>query len=100
MIAAHQRRFNQTPNEKYAKYVPSGVFQDSVTRIENAAFERCKSLKSVYCKATTPPALDGSYVFYGNGSGRKIYVPTESVDAYKSAARWSEYASSIVGYDF
>ena len=78
----------------------SATIGDSVTFIGSYAFQYCISLKSVYCKATTPPALDGSYVFYGNGSGRKIYVPTESVDAYKSAANWREYASDIVGYDF
>ena len=32
--------------------------------------------------------------------GCDIYVPTESVDAYKSAYRWSEYADDIVGYNF
>jgi hypothetical protein len=42
----------------------------------------------------------GGYIFDSNGSGRKIYVPTESVDAYKSATNWSDYASAIVGYDF
>ena len=72
---------------------------DSVTTIGEEAFYYCKSLTSVYCKAATPPALK-SKVFDYNGSGRKIYVPTESVDAYKSAEYWSEYASAIVGYDF
>ena len=33
-------------------------------------------------------------------SGRKIYVPMESVEAYKSASYWSDYASDIVGYNF
>ena len=78
----------------------SETIGDSVTLIGSCAFQYCSSLKSVYCKATTPPALDGSSVFDSNGSGRKIYVPTESVEAYKSATRWSEYASAIVGYDF
>jgi hypothetical protein len=32
--------------------------------------------------------------------GCTIYVPTESVEAYKSASGWSEYASDIVGYNF
>lgn len=32
--------------------------------------------------------------------GCNIYVPTESVEAYKSADGWSYYASYIVGYDF
>ena len=49
--------------------------------------------------ATTPPGLS-SYVFYSNASGRKIYVPTESVSVYKSASGWKDYAYSIVGYDF
>ena len=73
---------------------------DSVTTIGNDAFFFCESLTSVYCKAITPPALGGPNVFDNNGSGRKIYVPAESVEAYKSATRWSEYKSAIVGYDF
>ena len=39
-------------------------------------------------------------MFSNNASGRKIYVPTESVEAYKSADGWSKYADDIVGYDF
>ena len=39
-------------------------------------------------------------MFYDNASGRKIYVPTESVNAYKKASYWREYADYIVGYDF
>ena len=73
---------------------------DSVTTIGNHAFYYCDSLTSVYCKATTPPSLGGTDVFDSNGSGRKIYVPAGSVEAYKSATRWSEYASAIVGYNF
>ena len=73
---------------------------DSVTTIGDYAFRSCNSLKRVYCKATTPPALGGTYVFYDNGSGRKIYVPAGSVEAYKSADGWNEYADAIVGYDF
>ena len=70
---------------------------DSVTTIGEYAFAWCDSLTSVYCKATTPPAGVTS-MFSGNASGRKIYVPMESVNRYKSY--WSYYASAIVGYDF
>ena len=70
-----------------------------VTSIGNKAFCGCTSLKEVYCKPTTPPT-GGSSMFNGNASGRKIYVPRNSVSAYKSASGWSDYASAIVGYDF
>ena len=78
---------------------------DSVTSISSGAFSDCRSLAEVYCKATTPPTayLDGfSYwsALYNNASGRKIYVPAESVDAYKTAKYWRDYAADIVGYDF
>ncbi len=72
---------------------------DSVTTIGSWAFKNCSSLTSVYCKAVTPPA-GGSWMFDGNASGRKIYVPAESVEAYKSASYWRNYKSDIVGYDF
>ena len=73
---------------------------DSVTTIGKNAFIYCTRLTIVYCKATTPPALGGNYIFDYNGSGRKIYVPMKSVNAYKIATYWSEYADDIIGYDF
>ena len=72
---------------------------ESVTSIGKYLFSDCTSLKSVYCKPSTPPIGDSS-MFYNNASGRKIYVPRDSVDAYKSASYWSSYKSYIVGYDF
>lgn len=77
----------------------SVTIPNSVTNI-GAAFYGCDSLTSVYCKATTPPALGSKNAFLYNGSGRKIYVPIDSVSAYKSATNWSEYASAIEGYEF
>ena len=68
-----------------------------VTSIGEGAFLWCTSLTSVFCKAITPPSR-GDLVFYNNASDIKIYVPRESVEAYKT--RWNEYADNIVGYDF
>lgn len=39
-------------------------------------------------------------VFDGNALGRKIYVPTSSVDTYKAADNWKDYVNDIEGYDF
>jgi hypothetical protein len=84
---------------KYAFYGCSGITSvtigDSVTKIGTYAFANCSNLTSVYCKAITPPA-GASAMFYGIASGRKIYVPAESVDTYKLAAIWSDYADKIV----
>ena len=77
----------------------SVTIPESVTTIGVGVFLDCEILTSVYCKAITPPTL-GRSVFYENKSGRKIYVPAESVEAYKAAENWSEYADDIVGYDF
>ena len=89
--------------EKYAfngcTSLTSVTIGDSVTSIGDNAFDGCTSLQEVYCKPTTPPTGDSS-MFYDNAFGRKIYVPMESVDAYKSAEYWSNYADAIVGYDF
>ena len=80
---------------------------DSVTSIGEGAFYCCTSLTSVYCEATTPPTGDNyMFSYYINGEsvpipiGCTIYVPTESVDAYKAAEYWSDYADAIVGYEF
>ena len=83
----------------------SVTIPDSVTTIGLAAFSGCTSLTSVYCKATIPPTAilydNGNwYTFDENTSGRIIYVPTESVEVYKSATGWSDYADDIVGYNF
>ena len=84
---------------RYCTSLTSVTIPDSVTSIGDYAFRDCDSLKEVYCKPTTPPS--GGYLMFGeNASGRKIYVPSNSVSAYKSASGWSKYASDIVGYDF
>ena len=77
----------------------SVTIPESVTKIGEWVFASCTSLASVYCKATTPPSGD-RYMFYKSASDRKIYVPRNSVDAYKSAEFWSDYADYIEGYDF
>jgi hypothetical protein len=72
---------------------------DAVTSIGSIALSDCKNLASVYCKPTTPPTF-GANVFGSNATNLKIYTPTASVDAYKAAEGWSDYADAIVGYDF
>ena len=76
----------------------SVTIPNSVTSIGEGAFYKCTSLTSVYCKPITPPSL-GRSAFSG-ANITKIYVPRNSVEAYKAEYRWSVYASYIEGYDF
>lgn len=64
----------------------------SVETISNGAFEYCSSLTSVTCLSDTPAQLYGNVTTVFPGS-YPIYVPSDSVDAYKTA--WSTYASRI-----
>lgn len=70
-----------------------------VKSIGYPAFYGCTNLKSVYCMPTIPPTLSDCFFYYWP-SDAKIYVPRASVDTYKSAPHWKDYASQIVGYDF
>lgn len=69
------------------------IIPDSVTSIDSRAFNNCRSLTSVTVNALTPPKLGGSV--FNNTNECPIYVPAQSVDAYKSATEWSTYASRI-----
>ena len=65
----------------------------SVTSIGISCFNGCSGLTSITCKATTPPTL-GSAAFY-NTNNCPIYVPSQSVETYKTTSGWSTYASRI-----
>ena len=44
--------------------------------------------------SSTPPSL-GAYAFYNVSPNFDIIVPQGSLNAYKTASGWSEYASKI-----
>ena len=103
----------------------SVTIPDSITEIDNHGFDECLSLTSVYFRAVTPPRLYGYLFHHKNEEAaekedyerlyeilpnlKAIYVPRESVDAYKDAYKnkniiggqwWYYYIDLIVGYDF
>ena len=83
---------------RHCDSIISITIPNSVIEIGRNAFS-CTAQTEIYCKAITPPTGDRMMFGY-NASGCKIYVPTASVEAYKTADGWSNYAYSIVGYDF
>lgn len=70
------------------------ILPDTITAIGNYAFDYCIYLTSLTCNATTPPTL-GTDALKQTHNNLVIYVPSASVEAYKSATGWSTYASKI-----
>jgi hypothetical protein len=69
-------------------------FPASLTWIENS-FRGCTSLKTIVCHAPTPPDILYSWREFGGAPLEAIYVPADSVDAYKAAYGWKDYAAII-----
>ena len=66
---------------------------NGVTSIGKAAFQNCSGLTSITVEATTPPTI-GLMVFNFTNNC-PIYVPAESIETYKGATNWSDYADRI-----
>lgn len=49
------------------------------------------NVSTLIVRNTTPPTLTA----YSNLTGANIYVPAESLDAYKAATQWSRYAANM-----
>jgi hypothetical protein len=93
------------------------TFPQSLERIEPYAFESCDSLTTIYIGQNIREILYGAFIrcsklskviieavvpaylettcFGSNAPNRLIYVPDESVDAYKAATNWAAYADAI-----
>lgn len=78
---------------KDCKGILTVIIGSGITSIRTYAFERCISLQSFTIKATIPPTVSNGYLDSTNDC--PIYVPSSSVNAYKTASGWSRYASRI-----
>lgn len=81
------------------------IIPNSVTNIEQRAFVACDNLDYIINYATTPQAIENTvFVWEGqtslNFSECRLYVPAESVDAYRAAEGWSEFANILSINDF
>ena len=75
----------------------SVTIPNSVTTIKSYAFMECNSLKAIYNYGETPAnAYTGSFDGV-NKSTCKLYVPKNSINAYKNAPVWKDfYAISAI----
>lgn len=64
----------------------------SVTELGDKAFSGCMDITSITCYATVPP-LCGAQCFSLVDKSIPVYVPKESVAAYKQAEKWKEFTN-------
>lgn len=65
--------------------LPANTYQ-----ILDYVFQSCSSLKTLICRATTPPAIYSTA--FSGVTFDAIYVPDNSLSAYKSASNWSKFS--------
>ena len=71
----------------------SVTFGKNVTSIGENAFLSCRKLATVTSLNPEPPTLGNDGLSLAQDA--TIYVPAESVDAYKNAKNWSNYSDQI-----
>lgn len=70
----------------------------NVTSIGNNSFHTCSNLSALILQSSTMCELKDINAFYSASIQNKkgyIYVPKALVDSYKTATRWSTYASQF-----
>lgn len=82
---------------EYCFYLADGIEEvtlpSTITEISDKAFDLASGIKTFKILATTPPIID-TKTFYQT-SIDYFYVPAESVEAYKTATNWTNYADKI-----
>ncbi len=79
----------------YCYALASVTIPDSVTSIGSQAFNYCSGMSEYHLLPSTPPTIANANTFYNIPSDCVIYVPQGSLEAYKTASRWSKYASQM-----
>ncbi len=69
----------------------SVTIPNSVTSIGNGAFYHCTGLTSVTCYAENVPSTGSNAFDSSNMENATLYVPTASIDAYKTTEPWSGF---------
>ena len=89
-----------TGNQNLKKVTLSAGLKDvdpSYFPFEWHPFTGCPNLKEVYLRAPIPPKFSGQDD--GSAPDMKIYVPLQSLEAYKNSS-WSVFGDRLIGYEY
>lgn len=78
---------------------------ENITSIGTMCFSKCGAMKTLVCRMATPPAVDDNFITrtWSDDEGSHedfasdcvLYVPAESVEAYKAAAVWKNFKTIL-----
>lgn len=77
---------------EFCPQLSSITFPSGLTEIGPWALKEAYNLTSITCKAATPPSI-GIDAFDGVNTDINVYVPTSSIEAYKTAYGWNQFAN-------
>ena len=99
-VVADLGKITSLPNHWYSKLfcdnVECVVLPDTLTSMDTHSMYMDSGFNTLVMKAVTPPTIQ-SNTFMQLPSSAVFYVPDASVEAYKGATNWSDYASRIKG---
>lgn len=75
---------------QYCSNMTSATIGSSVTSIGSQAFNNTP-LSYITCLAETPPSLFSSFTYFNSYVNTTLYVPSNSIQAYRTAAVWSNF---------
>jgi hypothetical protein len=89
------QKLNKTSSgSSFGKDVKFVRLPSTFTTFQGYGFYECSKLETLIIEAVTPPALTTTD-FAKASNTFVVYVPDESVEAYKTATNWSSFASRI-----
>lgn len=70
------------------------ILPSTLEKLSTGTFAGCTTMQAIICNAVTPPSVEHANAL-NNSNSCPIYVPSESVEAYKAANMWSAVATRI-----
>lgn len=90
--------------------IKSVTLPGTLEKLGTCVFDKCSYLSDLYIKTINPPAKDNLWLVRDDWLGLpysggpyvdlSIWVPSSSVDVYKTTVGWSKYKDNIKGYDY
>ena len=67
----------------------------NLTCVDDSAFHECTSLTDVYCYAEQVPETGKDVFVSSNYKNATLHVPAASIDAYRNAEQWKDFANIV-----